>query len=395
MREMEALLKSILNRSELANLVQRMIRADSCGIDGRYEKEVAQVLKTFFDENGIRSEIREIGNNRYNLVGQIKGRFPGKRILLTGHLDTVGDYGIPGLFDGKETDGIIHGRGACDMKGPIGAMAYGMAMLKRAALLPDHDVEFAFVADEEMRSLGTEKLIEDGLKADFAVLGEPTDMHICVGNRGLEWLDVVIFGKGSHGGTSDQGINAVDMASHFITKVRKDYLPKLAQRRHEILGSSTMNIGAIRGGFQASTVPEECVISIDRRWIPGESTQQLYSEYEQLLEELANEHEGFRGEVRRNLTGINKLEHVPFHIDREHFSVRMLEEHIYRVKGEYPEKKAFQGWTDGSLLSHFGKIPTVIFGPGNIADAHSKNEKIAVKDLEDAALIYGLTALKW
>ncbi len=146
---------------------------------------------------------------------QLEGRNPGPHLVLCGHTDTVPlNQGNPGHgFSGSIDDGRLFGRGTTDMKGALAAMAAALVALSRPGLPVSGRVTLAAVIDEEIESLGAEHLIESGFTADGAIVGEPTQNQICIGHKGLEWLEIVFSGKAAHGGTPTAGINAIDAAA--------------------------------------------------------------------------------------------------------------------------------------------------------------------------------------
>ena len=157
----------------------------------------------------------------------LEGDAPGPHLVLCGHTDTVPlNQADPGHgFSGRVHDGRLYGRGATDMKGAVAAMAAAMVGLRRTGLPASGRVTLAAVIDEEIESLGAEHLINSGFTADGAIVGEPTQNQICIGHKGLEWLEIVFTGKAAHGGTPAAGVNAIDAAASFVHRVRTGLLP--------------------------------------------------------------------------------------------------------------------------------------------------------------------------
>lgn len=384
-----AQLKDILSKEELVKLLCELISIQSNIKCEYYELEISRYIYMLLKNEGIDVEINKVDNSRFNviatLLGENKELLP---IVFTGHMDTVEAYGHLELFKPKVYNGQIYGRGACDMKGPIAAMLMAAITIKRHNIKPKRDIVLAFVVDEEFKSIGTEKLIEEGIKAECVVLGEPTSLQIALGNRGLEWIDIEVIGKGTHGGTPEKGINSVVNAAKLIMKIEKELMPKIKAVKHPVLGNSLMNIGMIQGGNQPSTVPDKCVIKIDRRWVWPETIEIIYKQYEDLIDELHKEDPNFNAIVLRNYSNMNKMDHLPVCIDASYEIVKKISECTEKVTNKLPEITSFEGWSDASLLGNFANIPTVIFGPGDIAKAHSDKESISVDELYNAASIY-------
>lgn len=379
----------ILQIEELIELTCKLINMESHIKCEHYELEVSNYIYTFLKKEGMDVKFQKADDSRFNVIAKLHGEnsdlLP---IVFTGHIDTVESYGHLELFKAKVSDGQIYGRGACDMKGPIAAMIMAAVAIKRQNIKLKRDVILAFVVDEEYKSIGTEKLIEEGIKAECAILGEPTNMQIAVGNRGLEWIDIEVIGKGTHGGTPEKGINSVVNAAKLIMKIENELKPKIAAVTHPVLGNSIMNIGMIEGGNQPSTVPEKCLIKIDRRWIWPETIETIYKQYEDIIDELHKEDNNFNAKVIRNYSNMNNLDHLPVYIESSHAIVKNLIFYSEQVTNGTPNITLFPGWSDASLLGNFGKIPTVIFGPGDISKAHSDKESISIEELYNASAIY-------
>lgn len=125
--------------------------------------------------------------------------------MLSGHMDTIPAYDMEDAFSGEIKDGCVFGRGSCDMKGPLAAMMIALAAIHRSGVKLAGDLYFTDVADEEEKGLGTKYLIEHGPAADGVTVGEPTDMKIAPGHKGLEWIEVTFYGKKSPRRTPERG----------------------------------------------------------------------------------------------------------------------------------------------------------------------------------------------
>ena len=300
--------------------------------------------------------------------------------------------GDPGFgLSGDILDGRLLGRGSVDMKSAVAAMAVAVVALSRH--LPAGRVSFAAVIDEEMESLGAEQLVDTSFRADGAVVGEPTSNRIALGHKGLEWLEVHFQGRSAHGGTPEKGMNAVSAAGMFLGLVERELKPQLLARRHPILGSPTLNFGTIRGGDQPSTVAATCLLTLDRRTVPGENFQSVVSELTDLLERVERSFPGLHAVVRRVQGGMGNLLHVALVTAPEAPLAMAAQAARRRVCGEVGGFAAFPAWTDGALLSGYAGIATIILGPGEISLAHSSRESVPVAEIEEAARIYAHLAL--
>jgi acetylornithine deacetylase/succinyl-diaminopimelate desuccinylase len=274
-------------------------------------------------------------------------------------------------------------------------MVAALVALRRTESLPAGEVVLAAVADEEMQSLGTERLVIDGFRADGAVVGEPTANRLALGHRGLEWLEIEITGRSAHGGHPEAGVNAIVAAARFVSLVEERLLPRLLERRHPLLGPPTFNVGTIRGGDQPSTVAGTCRLAVDRRTVPGETYEAVVGELGALLDEVRDTMPGLRWDLRRMPGGMATLEHRPSVCDGDHPLARAARSAIEASAGYTEPGTAFPAWTDAALLSNFAGIPSIVLGPGELALAHTPRESIAVGDVERAARIYARTAMRF
>jgi acetylornithine deacetylase/succinyl-diaminopimelate desuccinylase len=282
------------------------------------------------------------------------------------------------------------------MKGPLAAMAAALAALRRSGLWRRGTLTLAAVVDEEMESLGAERLVASGLAAAGAIVGEPTANRLCLGHKGLEWLEVVFGGRAAHGGTPEAGINAIVAAARFVALVEAKLAPRLASRRHPLLGPPTLNFGTIAGGDQPSTVAAACRLTADRRLVPGESYESAVAEREECLALLRAELPGLTTAIGRMAGGMATMEHGPLLTDPGDPVARACRSARREVLGEEAAAQpdgAFPAWTDGALLAAFSGIPTVILGPGDLALAHAPRESIPVAEIETAARLYAAAAL--
>lgn len=385
--------------ARLAALAAELVRIPSHPGVTRQEEGVAQHLAAWLAERGVAAELAEVAPGRPNVIAAVGSRDArAPRLLLCGHSDTVPlNAGDPGHgFSGEVLDGRLLGRGAVDMKGPLAAMAAALVAVDDALSELGVGAVLAAVVDEEMESLGAEALVLSGLRADGAVVGEPTANRVALGHRGLEWLAIEFQGRAAHGGAPERGVNAIVAASRFVALAEERLAPQFAARRHPLLGPPTLNFGTIRGGDQPSTVAAACTLTLDRRSVPGESYAGIVAELESLLGVVEAGMPGLRTSLRRLEGGMATLEHVALETPAEHPLARAAFAARRFVTGDANDEPiAFPAWTDGALLAAFAGIPTIVVGPGDLADAHSPRESIGVAELEEGARIYAALALEW
>ena len=386
---------SYIDEKKLVDMTADMIRIQSYpGIQGQ-ETDVAHYIKSIFDKKGIPCQVKEVADGRCNVIATLDSGAPGKTILLNGHMDTVKADGMEDAFIPKLIDGKLYGRGASDMKGPLASMIGAMIAVKEANALKKGKIIFTGVVDEEHKSMGTIHILESGIIADGAIVGEPTELTVCTAHRGLEWFQFHFIGKAVHGGSQQEGINSISKAVAVINAMEERLIPKVYAKKHPLLKEATVNYGVIHGGTQLSTVAGECDLYVDRRYLPEETYEEMVAEFQDLLDELAAKDPKFQCEMRVMEESVMKTGYVhePMETDLEHPLVRTIKKSVEIATGEGPVMSFFPAWTDGGLLKAYGNIPTVVLGPGLIECCHALHEYIPVSHLPKAALIYALTAI--
>ena len=395
-------------RQELIDLTKDLLRIPShTGIETQ-EKEIAAYMLNFFQKHGIHSHLQHVEKERSNVIAFIKGKNSpeGKSLMLNGHIDTEkpddmneaffgAEMSSSQIFSGEVKQGYIWGRGAVDMKGPVAAMMMTLVVLKRAEQELDGDIVFTGVVGEETRSKGMESLVaceeclgSHDITLDGAVVGEPTDFKYVASHRGLVWLDIKFRGKGAHSGKPQYGINAIEKAVEFLNKVREELYPKLKERKHAFMGTSVMNIGTIKGGTGQSTVAEEALVRLDRRYVEGETLASVIQEYQDIADEMKKQDPRIHIEISQTPESVSVLPHPPLNTGMDESIVLAVKHALQRVIGYEPEVHTEYGWTDGALISNYMNIPTVVFGPGDIALAHTADEKVDINDLVKSVQVY-------
>jgi len=395
MSDLKEKLHSCIDEDFLVKLTADMIKIESYAGVKNQETGVALYLKEVLEQYDIPCCIKEVADGRCNLIAEIDSGKPGKTLMLNGHMDTVKADGMEGAFEPRIIDGKLYGRGASDMKGPVASMAGAMIALKQTGALEAGRVLLAAVIDEEHKSLGTIDLLESGVTADGAIVGEPTQLQVCTAHRGLEWFQFHFIGKAVHGGAQREGINAIQKAVSFINALESDLIPEVYSRKHPLLQEATLNYGVIHGGTQLSTVAGECDLYVDRRYLPYETYDEVTAQFRNLLDKLAAEDPKFRCEMKVMDESVMKegYVHEPMYTELDDPLVLQIRESVTEVLETEPVMSFFPAWTDGGLLRSYGNIPTVVLGPGLIECCHALNEYIPVEHLKKAAMIYALTAV--
>lgn len=337
------------------------------------EARVADFLAATARQAGLEVGFQPVLPGRRNLLIHLTpaGR-PRQRILLAPHMDTVaGTEPLETLFRPREKNDRLHGRGACDTKGSVAAM---LAALLRLAANPSRpastEIVLAALVDEEDGQSGSRALARLGFRADLAIVGEPTNLRVVTAHKGDLWLRLETRGRSAHGSRPELGRNAVHAMAGIVDALETDYARRLQTRRHPILGHPTVNVGMIHGGTQPNIVPDLCEVRIDRRTIPGETESSVRREIISLLRD--------RG-LKARLDNTKNAPSDPMETDANLPLVRQL---MRTVGQRRPAGVDF--FCDASVLAA-GGIPGVVFGPGDIAQAHTMDEWISLRSLEQGA----------
>lgn len=345
--------------------------------NGFGEADIADYVEAFLHEHRIPCERHEVLPGRDNVVALLDGADP-EAIVFEAHLDTVlGENMDIEPFQPEIKGGRLYGRGSCDTKASLTAM---LLALKKAAARGglSRSVCVAATADEEFKFTGVVKLIERGVNARMAIVGEPTCLHTVVAHKGCLRWEIETHGRSSHSSTPDQGDNAIYRMAPVLQALER-YAPALAQEPgHPLTGGKTLSVGIIQGGQTVNTVPDRCTIQIDRRTLPDEDPMVAYSKALAFLEaELGCE-------------GWDALE--PFlispglDVDPGAEVVRLLRSACRHV-GIENEVQGVSYGTDASKL-HVAGIPSVVFGPGDIRQAHSAVEFVELEQVHAAQAVF-------
>ncbi len=333
------------------------------------ELRVAEFLAATSAKCGLDVELRDVFPKRPNLIARLapSGK-PKRRILLAPHFDTVG-VSSEKQFSPQLKNGRLYARGACDTKGSAAAMLTSVLQLAQSRNRP-HETEIVFcgLIDEENGQAGSRALAKM-LKADLAIVGEPTKLKLITAHKGSLWLRFETHGKSAHGAKPELGVNAVHEAARIVDLLETDYAATLARRKHPLLGRATINVGSMHGGVQANIVPDHCVIVADRRTLPGETVQSVQRELRSLLQ---------KKKLRAVLRDNKEAPCLPMETD---VKLPLVQQMLRSFKQAKPEGVDY--FCDASVLSNAG-IPSVVFGPGDIAQAHTVDEWISIAELDKA-----------
>jgi acetylornithine deacetylase len=369
----------------LRGLVADLVAIDSVNPDlvqgGAGELEIARFIAAWLERAGVEVRIDEVAPGRANVIGIARGRGGGRTLLLNGHTDTVGHDGYERPLEPLVEGDRLFGRGSVDMKGGVAAALWACA--EAAKLELPGDVIVTAVCDEEFASIGTQAVAAQ-LRADAAIVTEPTALELCVAHKGFAWLEVEIAGRAAHGSQPQLGIDAIAKAGRVLTGIDDLGRRLAADPGHALLGPGSVHASLIEGGQELSSYPERCLVQLERRTVPGESADVVEAQVRELVEQSAAADPDFRAEVRTTLV------RPPFEIGTEAEIVRVVSGQAERLLGRAPRVIGWAAWMDSAILDQAG-IPTVVFGPGG-EGAHAVVEWVDLASVERCAEVLIATA---
>jgi len=336
------------------------------------EERMADYVAVMAARAGLEIELQKVLPGRLNLIAHLRPTSRAtKTILLAPHLDTVPPWD-EGQFIPRTEGDRLYGRGACDTKGSVASMLSAVIAVANSKRRPrETEIIFAGLVDEENGQAGSRALARSQLKADLAIVGEPTSHQIVTAHKGNVWLELEAEGRSAHGSRPELGRNAIHAMARIVDVLETDYAKKLRQRRrHPLLGHATINVGTIRGGTQPNIVPDSCAIMIDRRTLPGETEAGVRREIQSLLA---------RKKLKATFSGTGRQS--PCSPMETNTRLPLVRQFLRSIGQRKPVGVNY--FCDAAVLAE-GGIPSVVFGPGDIAQAHTQDEWISLRSLERA-----------
>jgi acetylornithine deacetylase/succinyl-diaminopimelate desuccinylase-like protein len=368
----------------VVELLQALVRIPSVnpdgdpGTDGIGEEKCARFVAQFLEASGAEAFLDEVEPGRPNVIG----RFPtnpsadGKpkpRIVFGPHTDTVSVGGMTiNPFGGELRDGKVWGRGASDTKGSMASMLWALHEMRDEIPSLPVEVHFAGFMSEESAQLGSQHFAKHHGRYDLAIIGEPTNLKTVFRHKGCLWADVHTTGVAVHGATPELGVNAIVKMSRIIDALDGEFRAILAEvgGADEWLGPSTINLGMIHGGTRSNIVADACKLRVDIRTTPGlqraGGALALLTDFVQRIDETASV----------------SVASEAFHLDTD-----PANPFVQKLIAAGADLTGAPWFCDAAFLAVAG-TPAIAIGPGSIAQAHTKDEFIAVSDLEDGVAFF-------
>lgn len=376
---------------ETTRLLRDLVRLPSVNPMGRplqgpdiYEHRVTDYLEAFFRSLGVPWERQPVSPQRENIFAWTDAPDAAVTLMLEAHQDTVPtDNMTIEPFAGHIENGRLYGRGACDIKGGMAAMLAAFARVAREKPKGAARVVMACTVDEEFTFLGVQHLTRIGLPSRFpnllgAVVAEPTQLHIVDTHKGAVRWDLTTVGRSCHSSRPELGVNAIYRMAVLLPHIERYAEELRASRSDPRLGPPTLSVGRIDGGTSVNTVPDQCRVEIDRRLLPGEQAPAALDHLHDYLHRHVDPSLSFSFSApwlsapALSAAGSANL-------------VARLSAAIDGVIGGHQVQAVPYG-TDAAPLAESG-IPSVVFGPGDIARAHTCDESVPLDEVEQASEI--------
>jgi acetylornithine deacetylase len=390
---------------DAAGLLERLIQIPSpAGSEGEAQHTLLRWLQTRGMECCLQEADAELESDPDYVPCQADGRHApnvrmrigraaaGKTLVLNSHMDVVPPE-APSGFAARRDNGIIHGRGACDAKGQVVTICLAMLAVREAGLEPSGECVGLSVVEEEAGGNGTLAWIRAGERADGCVVLEPSRLEVHPANRGALWFRILVRGKATHMGRWWEGRSAFEDLGKVLAEVRA-FGEELVERSRDIpLFPSDpspvhVNIGEVRAGDWPSTVPAMAEARGAVSFLPNASLEEVRSGLESAVQKARQRH-GVDAEIR-----FDGLANAPYALDVSHPLPALLAHQVEEVRGR-AQISGYLASCDARLMHHRAGIPTVVFGPGDLRDAHSASEKVTLEEIRDAARALARLIVRW
>ncbi|MFI9404513.1 M20 family metallopeptidase [Nocardia sp. NPDC052316] len=382
-----------INEPELIEFTQHLVRTHALGEVGRGERAVAEFLLAKIREWDWAVELFDAGGRPNIVVTLTGGGGPGPTLAFEGHMDVVTegdpDQWTVDPFGGEIRDGKLYGRGSADMKAGVAAMLYGARALQLSGPFPGR-VRLLLLADEEGMMTGAKAAVAQGFVQDVdgVICCEPEGDEVCPTSKGAIRLRVDFTGVMSHGAMPWQGRNTLPAMARVLLgleELEERLIEEVGSRTS--LGSPSITPTVIQAGTadQMNTIPGTSSLFLDVRTVAGVDHETVLKRIGECVDTAARE----RG-IGSAVTVIDDRPWVETGSDT--LLVTALVDAHEVVNGVRPVLGAVPGTTDGTILTHYGNVPSVVYGPGGKWIAHMADEYVEVDDLKRYALTYAVAA---
>jgi acetylornithine deacetylase len=378
-----------IDNERTTRYLREMVMIDSINpglvAGARGEEDIALWLVDTCRDMGFDVRLQITAPKRPNVIARWKGSGGGKSLLLTGHTDVVSVENMLGNpFDARIENGRLYGRGALDMKGGLALILGAVAALKDGGFRPKGDIILGFVTDEEYLSIGTDALVKE-VRADAAILTEPTDCRLCIAHKGFLWLTLTTHGRAAHGSLYMEGVDAIAHLRYLLQAL--DAFNQQMPSRHPLLARASAHASLINGGLGLSTYPDQCTLQVEHRLLPDEDADSVMDYWTGAIEAISAEIPNFAAKVQCDFY------RPGYEIDKRAPIVQALDTAYQELYGAAPEYMGLYAWLDSAILGRAG-IPTVILGPGG-EGAHAAVESVILEEVMRCAAVIAEATARW
>jgi succinyl-diaminopimelate desuccinylase len=378
-----------VNEKDVVTLTKELVKIPSTSGE---EADFAEYLSEKMKSLGFEVSQYEAEKNRPNVVGVLESGLDGPTLMLNGHIDTVPPGDLEKWshepYAGEIEERRLYGRGSCDMKGGIAAMLSAAEATIRSGVELKGDILLLFAVDEERGGYkGTGHVLDQGVRGDYALIAEPSKMNILIANKGDLGMNLKVYGKTAHAANPHMGVNAIHKMVYLVDRILE--IPEEMRwnaKTHRLVGPPTIGISVIKGGIQRNMVPDYCEAVVDRRIVPGlEDIEEARVEIETQVTRAMEEDPQIKAELE------TFLEVEACEISEDEEIVRTLSKCYETLMGAQPTISGVSYFTDAHFMVNNHGIPTAIFGPGSIDQAHAVDEYVEIDQLVNVSKIYALT----
>lgn len=412
MNSLEKRIIESIDLKEIIQLVGELVAIPShSGDEAKAQKLMAQKLSdTGFKVDTWSIDFKELKNRpdfsmnieRHEGLGVV-GVYGdgGKSLILCGHIDTV-DFGDPEKWSCNplktEIRGArLYGRGVCDMKGGLASALIAVKTIVESEVELDGRLIYESCIGEEDGGCGALATCLRGYKADAGIIMEPTECKIAPEVAGALSFRVTVEGESTHASVREEGVSAIEKFVTVFNGLRELEMERNARMKTRLFGRYqfpyALNIGSIQGGGWAGTVPGRVTFEARMGVGVGETIANAKLELEERLKEVADSDRWLRSHPPK--VEWSGYSFAPSMIEVNHPIVETLGKSYSDVTGLKPSLEGMPYASDARLLVNVGETPTVVFGPGNVRDAHRPDENVSLEELEASSKILALTILRF
>lgn len=376
-----------LSTESIVGILQSLVQTRSVNPD---EGAMARRVADWLEPTGAEITFVESLPGRHSVAAVLEGTGGGPTLVLNGHMDTVAidDASLwnEEPFGAVVKDGYVWGRGACDMKAGLSVQ---IAVAHHLAQLPERlkgKLILHFAIGEECAEPGTLSLVKAGFVGDVGIVTEPTELKVATAERGLVFLKLRIKGRSIHASKAQFGLNP-NWKLRAVLDTVEEYEREIKERSHPLLPPASCTPTVIRAGLTDNAVPDYCDVSFDRRLLPGETVDGTVDELRARFERIRSADREFEFELSRAEYAFS-----PAEISSDSAFARQVAAVAEDVTGEASEIVGTAYSSDVHNLVNDAGMEAITFGPGNVAECHCANERVAVDQLGKAAAVISRVA---